>query len=314
MRRNKLAIIVPCYNEKEIINYTIAQLKLILDIMIDDNLISSESKIVFVDDGSKDNTRSIILDHCKDNKHIALIDLSKNYGQQSAMLAGLNAAKADMYITIDADLQDDPIKMIEMVNKYNEGYDIVLGIRETRDGDSFLKRNTSLLFYKFMNMIGINIRKNHSEFRLMSKDAVNRLKEYKEKTIFLRGIVQNMGFKTCEVAYDELERKAGKTKYSFSSLLELAWTAITSFSVFPLKMISFFGALTSGISVLVMIYAIMSHFEHHAIPGWTSIMMAIAFFSGIIIMSLGIIGEYLGKVLIEVKNRPLYEIDKTVNL
>lgn len=313
MKNNKLVIIAPCYNEEEILEYSIEQLLLVLNIMIDDGLISYDSKICFVNDGSSDRTKEIIENHCK-NRKITLIDLSRNYGQQSAILAGLNSVDADIYVTIDADLQDDPLLIIDMVKKYFEGYDIIYGCRKKRETDSFFKKNTALMFYKLMNLIGINIRQNHSEFRLMDRLAVDKLKEYKEKTIFLRGIIQNIGLKSCNLYYDGLERLAGKTKYSFCKLLELAWCAITSFSLLPLRMITVIGVLTSFISLLVMVYALVSYVKHYSIPGWTSIIMTIAFFSGIIIMALGIIGEYLSKVLIEVKDRPLYQIKQTVNL
>lgn len=314
MRNNKLAIIVPLFNEEEIIEYSISQLQMILGILIDDGLATSDSKIYFIDDGSSDKTVEIIEKHCMKNKKFALVQLSKNYGQQFAIVAGLNSIDSDMYVTIDADLQDDPMLIIDMVKKYNEGYEIVFGCRKKRETDSFFKKNTALLFYKFMNLIGINIRQNHSEFRLLSRFAVEHLKEYKEKTLFLRGIVQNIGLKTCNIYYDGTERLMGKTKYSFLKLVELAWTAITSFSLLPLRIITVVGILTSLTSLLVLIYALVSYFKHYSIPGWTSIMMTIAFFSGIIIMSLGIIGEYLSKVLIEVKNRPLYQINRTINL
>lgn len=313
MRNNKMVIIAPCFNEEEVIEYSIEQLLLVLNIMIDDGLISYDSKICFVNDGSSDNTEKIIEKYCKSNK-ISLIDLSKNFGQQQAILAGLNSFESDIYLTIDADLQDDHMVIIDMVKKYHEGYEIVYGCRKKRETDSFFKKSTAFLFYKFMNLIGINLRQNHSEFRLMSKFAVDKLKEYKEKTLFLRGIVQNIGLKSCNIYYDGLERLAGKTKYSFLKLLELAWCAITSFSLLPLRFITIIGILTAFISLLVIFYALISYLRHYSIPGWTSIIMTIAFFSGIIIMSLGIIGEYISKVLIEVKNRPLYQIKKTINL
>lgn len=313
MKNNKLVIIAPCFNEEEVIEYSIEQLLLVLNIMIDDGLISYNSQICFVNDGSVDKTCEIIAKYLNNNK-IALIDLSKNFGQQSAIIAGLNSIDADIYLTIDADLQDDHMVIIDMVKKYLEGYEIVYGCRKKRETDSFLKKSTAFLFYKFMNLIGINIRQNHSEFRLMSRFAVEKLKEYKEKTIFLRGIVQNIGLNSCNVYYDGLERLAGKTKYSFWKLVELAWGAITSFSLLPLRLITIIGLLTTFISFLIIIYALVSFAKHYSIPGWTSIIMAIAFFSGIIIMSLGIIGEYISKVLIEVKNRPLYQIKKTINL
>lgn len=314
MRNNKLTIIVPVFNEEEIIEYSINQLLVIINTLINDGLISRDSQICFIDDGSSDKTKEIIENHCKINEKLALIELSKNFGQQCAIVAGLNSVNSDIYVTIDVDLQDDPMMIIDMVKKYQQGYELVFGCRKKRDADTFFKKNTALLFYKFMNLIGINIRENHSEFRLLSKFAVEHLREYKERTLFLRGIVQNLGLKSCNVYYDGSERLAGKTKYSFFNLLELAWSAITSFSLLPLRLITIIGILTSFISFLVLLYALISYFKHFSIPGWTSIMMTIAFFSGIIIMSLGIIGEYLSKVLIEVKDRPLYQIEKRINL
>lgn len=314
MKNNKLAIVIPMFNEEEIIEYSINQLLIVLESLIEDRMIAADSKICLVDDGSSDRTKDIVINHCKTNNKLALIELSKNYGQQYAIVAGLNSVDADIYVTIDADLQDDPLLIIDMIKKYRQGYEIVFGCRKKRDTDSFVKKNTAFLFYKFMNLIGINIRQNHSEFRLMSKFAVQKLKEYKEKTLFLRGIVQNIGLKSCNIYYDGIERRAGKTKYSFLKLLDLAWNAITSFSLFPLRMITVIGVLTSFVSLMVLLYALISYFKHLSIPGWTSIMMTIAFFSGIIIMSLGIIGEYLSKVLIEVKDRPLYQIEKSINL
>lgn len=313
MKNNRLAIIAPCYNEEAIIEYSIEELLLVLNIMIDDGLISNNSQICFVNDGSSDKTKEIIETHCNNN-NVALINLSKNCGQQAAILAGLNTVEADMYVTIDADLQDNPMIIIEMVKKYFEGNEIVFGCRKKRETDSFFKKNTALMFYKFMNLIGINIRQNHSEFRLMSHLAVEKLREYKEKTLFLRGIVQSLGLKSCDIYYDGLERRAGTTKYSPVKLIELAWCAITSFSILPLRIITVVGVLTSLISLFIIIYALISYVKHYSIQGWTSIIMTIAFFSGIIIMSLGIIGEYLSKILIEVKNRPLYQIEDVVNL
>lgn len=313
MKNNRLAIIAPCYNEEAIIEYSIEELLLVLNIMIDDGLISNNSQICFVNDGSSDKTKEIIETHCNNN-NVALINLSKNCGQQAAILAGLNTVEADMYVTIDADLQDNSMIIIEMVKKYFEGNEIVFGCRKKRETDSFFKKNTALMFYKFMNLIGINIRQNHSEFRLMSHFAVEKLREYREKTLFLRGIVQSLGLKSCDIYYDGLERRAGTTKYSPVKLIELAWCAITSFSILPLRIITVVGILTSLISLFIIIYALISYVKHYSIQGWTSIIMTIAFFSGIIIMSLGIIGEYLSKILIEVKNRPLYQIEDVVNL
>lgn len=314
MRNNNLAIIVPCYNEEDGIEHTVEQLLLVLNIMIDDNLVSQKSKLCFVNDGSTDETKKIIEKHSVRNQKVSLINLSKNYGQQYAILAGLNIVDADMYVTIDADLQDNPMLIRDMVTKYLQGFEIIYGCRKKRKTDSLFKKGTAFLFYKLMNLIGINIRPNHSEFRLMSRFAVEKLKEYREKTIFLRGIVQNIGLKSCNIYYNGLERLHGKTKYSFFKLLELAWTAITSFSILPLRIITIVGILTLSVSVFAIIYALVNYTKHYSISGLTSILMTITFFSGIIIMSIGIIGEYLGKVLIESKNRPLYQVDKTINL
>ncbi|MGN1153006.1 MAG: glycosyltransferase family 2 protein [Candidatus Gastranaerophilaceae bacterium] len=312
---NKLAIIVPCYNEEEIIGYCIEQLTMLLSTMIDDGLISINSQICFVNDGSKDNTENIIKKYCNTNKRLAFINLNKNYGQQYAMLAGLYTVDADMYVTIDADLQDDYTLITEMVKKYLSGFEIVYGCRKKRDTDSFYKRNTALLFYRFMNLIGVKIRPNHSEFRLLSKRAVNMLKEYKEKIIFLRGIIQNLQLKSCDVYYDRLERVAGKTKYSFGKLFGLAWTAITSYSFLPLRLITFTGVTISLISTLLLLYNFLIYLtKHKIISYWIYIAIIMAFFSGLTIISLGIIGEYLSKIFIEVKGRPLYQIEETINL
>ena len=310
---NKLIIIVPCYNEEEIIEYSIQKLNLLLENLINENLVSPQSKICFVNDGSTDKTEEIVQSYCKNNLKIMLINLAKNSGHQNALLAGINNVDADMIVTIDADLQDNHLMIKDMVKKYLDGYEIVYGIRNKRKTDSVFKKSTAILFYKFMNLIGIKIRENHADFRLMSRSATDKLKEYKERTIFLRGIVQNIGLKSAEIYYDRLERLAGKTKYPFRKMIGLAWTGITSFSVFPLRLITFIGAITSCISIIILFYGIISYFKHAAVQGWTSIIMTIAFFSGIIIMSLGIIGEYLGKVLIEVKNRPLYHIKDIIN-
>ena len=308
--KNKLIIIAPCYNEEAIIEYSIQKLNSVIEELISKNLVSAESKICFVDDGSMDKTVDIIKKNCETNEKISLIELTKNYGQQNAILAGLNSVDADMVITIDADLQDDLLIINEMIKKYYEGYEIVYGVRKKRETDSFLKKTTAFLFYKFMNLIGIKIRQNHSEFRLMSRFTINHLKQYKEKTIFLRGIVQDLGLKSIDLYYNGTERIAGETKYSVFKLFGLAWTAITSFSVFPLRVITFVGILTSFSSLIILIYAMISYFKHYSVPGWTSIIITIAFFAGIIIMSLGIIGEYL----IEVKDRPLYQIKDTINI
>lgn len=314
MENKRLLIVVPCYNEEEIIEYSIKKLLETLDIMIKKCLVSSDSKICFIDDGSFDKTGEILRKYCKNNKKIALISLNKNYGQQYALLAGLYTADFDAYITIDADMQDDPRAMIEMIERYHNGYEIVYGCRKTRNKDLFFKKFTAELFYKFMNLIGIRIIENHSEFRLMSKFAVEQLKKYKEKSIFLRGLIQNIGLKSCKIYYDRLKRNSGKTKYSFSKLLDLAWCGIVSFSFLPLKFITAVGFLTFLTGFLALFIQGIYFLKNCQVQSLSLIFAMIIFFSGIIITSIGIIGEYMSKILIEVKNRPLYQIESTINL
>lgn len=309
MKKDKLAVIVPCFCEKEIIANTIKKLSTYLKKLIDKNLVSNKSKIYFIDDGSKDNTKEIIESNI--NEYIGLIALSKNYGQQPAILAGLNSVDADIYISIDADLQDDYTKIETMIEKYYEGFDAIFGCRKKGNSVSPVKKTNAFLFYKFMNLIGINIRENHSEFRLLSKKAVMRLKKYNEKTIFLRGIIQNMGLKSFDIHYEGKKREKGKTKYSFFKLLNLALEAITDFSVYPIRLIFIAGFLITIASLLTP--ALMMIFKI-GVSKFTIIISAVAFFSGIILSAIGIIGEYLGKILIEVKNRPLYEIEDIINL
>ncbi len=314
MRPNKLAIIIPCFNEEEVILYTIDELDILMDIMIDEGLISAASQICFVDDGSKDKTLDIIEKTCQNNTRFSLIKLSNNFGQQNAMIAGMFNVNADIYVTIDADLQDDHMTITDMVQKYHDGCEIVYGVRNKRETDTFIKKITAILFYKLMNKIGVKLIYNHSEFRLLSRIAVEKLKTYREKNIFLRGIIPLIGLKSDCVYYDRLLRPAGKSKYSVLKLFSVAWTGITSFSTFPLRLITLTGLLTFLISIVIIIYSLFSFYTHKSIKGWTSIIMTASFFSGMIILSLGIIGEYIAKVFIEVKNRPLYHIEKTLNI
>lgn len=314
MKNNKLMIVVPCYNEEEVLTYTISELQILLDIMTEDGLISGDSGVCFVNDGSSDKTQEIIENICQRDVRFSCVKLAGNFGHQKALLAGMYSVKADMIVTIDADLQDDTNAIIQMVKKYKEGYDVVYGVRDKRNTDTFFKKYTALAFYKIMQALGVNIVYNHADFRLMSKKAVERLKDYKEKTLFLRALIPLLGLKSTNVYYDRCERMAGESKYPLLKMISFAWCGITSFSIFPLRLITLTGICIFSVSLLLLLYALFSYLSGNAIKGWTSLMFACSFFNGIIILSLGIIGEYLSKVFTEVKGRPLYQIEETINL
>lgn len=306
----RLVIVVPCYNEEAVLPYSVKELTMLLDILIEEELVSKDSQICFVNDGSNDKTQEIIENLCKVNKKYSEVKLAKNFGHQYALLAGMYNCNADIIVTIDADLQDDHMTIMDMVKKSNEGYDIVYGVRNKRTSDTFFKRTSAELFYKLMDKIGVKLIFNHADFRLLSRNAVERLKEYKERTVFLRGLVPLLGLRTCSVYYDRLERIAGESKYPLLKMLAFAWNGIVSFSVFPIRLISSTGFITLVISLFLFIYTVVySHFT-----GIRAMIFLTFFFSGIILLSIGIIGEYLGKVLTEVKCRPLYQVEKTINL
>lgn len=306
----RLVIVVPCYNEEAVLPYTVKELTMLLDILIEEELVSKDSQICFVNDGSNDKTQEIIENLCKADKKYSEVKLAKNFGHQYALLAGMYNCNADIIVTIDADLQDDHMTIMDMVKKSNEGYDIVYGVRNKRTSDTFFKRTSAELFYKLMDKIGVKLIFNHADFRLLSRNAVERLKEYKERTVFLRGLVPLLGLRTCSVYYDRLERIAGESKYPLLKMLAFAWNGIVSFSVFPIRLISSTGFITLVISLFLFIYTVVySHFT-----GIRAMIFLTFFFSGIILLSIGIIGEYLGKVLTEVKCRPLYQVEKTINL
>jgi glycosyltransferase involved in cell wall biosynthesis len=313
-KKNKLAIIIPCYNEEEILQYTIEKMQLLLENLVEENLISESSTICFINDGSQDKTQELIENICQSDKHFSYIKLAKNFGHQKALLAGMYSVNADMVVTIDADLQDNPNTIKEMVQKYNEGYEIVYGVRNKRTTDTFFKKYSALAFYKIMIALGVNIVYNHADFRLLSKNAIVRLSEYKEKAVFLRALVPLLGLKSCNVYYDRCNRIAGESKYPLFKMISFAWEGITSFSAFPLRLITLTGILIFTVSCILAIYACITYICGKAIQGWTSLMLALAFFNGIIILSIGIIGEYLNKMFIEVKSRPLYQIEKSENL
>jgi len=306
----ELAVVVPCYNEEEVLNETASRLLIILDGLILKEKISSSSFILFVDDGSKDRTWSIIEELHNKNKIYNGLTLSRNVGHQRALLAGLNFVtdKCDIAISIDADLQDDITIIEEMIDKFKDGNDIVYGVRSSRKKDSFFKRNTALFFYRLMTYLGVETVYNHADFRLMSSRALKSLSEYKERNLFLRGIVPLIGYKTEKVYYGRNMRFAGKSKYPFHKMLNFALDGITSFSVKPLRVILSIGCISLVICIISLIYIIISYFKGSILQGWTSIMLSLWFLGSLIIISLGIIGEYIGKIYTEVKERPLYSI------
>lgn len=306
----KLAIIVPCFNEEEILPSSLKTLITLRQKLQKENLINEKSEIVLVNDGSKDSTWQLIEQAHKKSPFIRGISLSRNFGHQEALLAGLYNTTADIYITIDADLQDDPSVIKQMIERYYDGSEIVYGVRNRRDTDSFFKKNSALLFYKLMKILGVELVANHADFRLLSSRAVTAMSEFKERNLFLRAIVPLIGFKSCNVYYDRKKRTAGTSKYPLKKMILFALKGISSFSAVPLHLITLCGAIISAMSFLLMIWTVFAYLNGSTIVGWTSLMSVIAFFSGITILFMGIIGEYIASIFVEVKNRPTYIIDK----
>lgn len=306
-----LSIVVPCYNETEVLRETTTRLTQVLQRLVEAGKVSAKSFVLYVNDGSKDNTWELITELYKSNKYIYGLNLAGNVGHQNALMAGLLTAKemSDICISIDADLQDD-VKVIEtMVDKHLEGFDIVYGVRKSRKTDTFIKRNSALGFYKLMQKLGVNSVYNHADYRLMSKRAVEQLSQFKERNLFLRGIVPLIGYNTTSVYYDRCERFAGKSKYPVRKMVNFAIDGITSFSVRPVRLIAATGFLLLLISILALIYVIYAVIAGHAVAGWASMMISIWFIGSIILISIGVIGEYIGKIYIEVKERPRYNIE-----
>lgn len=314
MQKPVLTIVVPCYNEEDVLPETIKQLTNVLEHLMEEHLIAGGSKVLFVDDGSRDRTWELIEQESEQNPLVTGIKLSRNFGHQKALLAGLETAKndSDCVISIDADLQDDVSAIREFVVKYWEGYDIVYGVRRSRDADTWFKRATAQWFYRFMQKLGVHVVYNHADFRLMSKRALEELSRYTEVNIFLRGIVPLLGFRTTKVFYDRKERFAGQSKYPLKKMLSFAFDGITSFSIAPIRFITFIGFLAFLLSSIAGIYALAVKLLGHAESGWTSIIISIWFIGGLLLMGIGLIGEYIGKIYQEVKRRPRFTIEKTL--
>ncbi|NQX60465.1 glycosyltransferase family 2 protein [Paenibacillus qinlingensis] len=307
-----LTIVVPCYNEEEVLPETVFQLSEVLDSLITDQLVAPNSTVLFVDDGSKDATWSLIERFHLSNPFITGLKLAKNAGHQSALLAGLLKAKAysDCVVSIDADLQDDTSVIREFLVKFHEGYDIVYGIRQDRSADTFFKRATAQGFYKLMTSLGVKIQYNHADFRLMSKRTLDNLEKFQEVNLFLRGLVPLLGFPSTQVYYDRKERFAGESKYPLRKMLAFAFDGITSFSVTPIRLVTVMGFLLFALSVVAAIYAIVGKFLGANVTGWTSLILSVWFIGGVQLLAIGLIGEYIGKIYKEVKQRPLFVIEK----
>ena len=309
----QLSIIVPCYNEEEVLKETSSTLISVVNKLIISSKIDENSAIYFVDDGSKDNTWSIIEDIVLKSKMTKGIKLSRNRGHQNAVLAGLFTAKGDILISIDADLQDDVEIIEQMVDEYQKGNEIVYGVRNERKTDTLFKRTTAEGFYKIMQIMGVDIVFNHADYRLLSRNVIEHLKEYKEVNLFLRAMVPLIGFRSTNVYYDRSERFAGESKYPLKKMLSFAWDGITSFSIMPLRIITVTGFLLFFASLFMSFWILGTKiFTDAAIPGWASTVLPIYFIGGIQILSLGVVGEYIGKIYLESKQRPRYIIEKTV--
>lgn len=310
----KLITVVPCYNEEAVLNDTHCKMAVLYDQMVVNSVIAKDSTVLYVDDGSKDRTWNIIESLRKESQYAHGVKLAHNVGHQNALLAGLMVAKdnGDVIVSIDADLQDDIHVIPEMVHKFQEGYDIVYGVRNKRTTDTWFKRNTALLFYRLMNSLGVETIYNHADFRLMSQRAVYHLCQYRERNLFLRGLVPLIGYKTTAIYYDRSERQAGESKYPFAKMLNFAIDGITSFSVKPVRMVFGMGILFLIIAMIILVYVLYSFFTHNIVPGWASIILSIWFVGACILMGLGIVGEYIGKIYIEIKDRPRYNIEKSI--
>ena len=307
--------VVPCYNEEEVLEETTRQLKEKMESLIKDKKISKESRVMYVNDGSKDNTWKMIEEISEKEKLFTGISLSRNRGHQNALLGGLMTAKnyADIVISMDADLQDDINAIDEMIDKYYEGADIVYGVRSARKTDTWFKKTTAEGFYKFMKMMGADIVYNHADYRLASKRVLDELEKFNEVNLFLRGMFPLIGYKTEIVYYERNERFAGESKYPLKKMLNFAWDGITSFSVKPLRLICTMGFIILFISLIIMIYSLIRKITGNTVDGWTFITISIWLIGGIQMISTGIIGEYIGKVYNETKRRPRYIISRNLN-
>lgn len=309
----KLAIVVPCYNEEQVLPETARRLSELLQRLADSGKVSDSSRIYFVDDGSRDQTWPLIEQLAQANPLIKGIKLSRNRGHQNALLSGLMNAEGDVVISVDADLQDDLDAIVEMLNAHSQGSDVVYGVRSRRDTDTFFKRFTAQAYYKLLQIMGVDVVFDHADYRLLSRRAIEALQGYEETNLFLRGIIPTLGFKSSKVYYERHERFAGESKYPVHKMLALAIEGITSFSPMPLRLIAAFGIFVTIISAFLGLWAVAVRlFTDSAVPGWASTAVPIYFLGGLQLLGIGVIGEYLAKVYMEVKRRPRYIIEKII--
>ena len=308
----KLYLVIPCYNEEEVLPETAKRLEEKLRALIDGGKISPDSRAVFVNDGSRDGTWELIEKLHRENPLFLGIKLSRNRGHQNALLAGLMTVRSecDAVISMDADLQDDINAIDAMIEKYNEGYDVVYGVRSSRRRDSFFKRTTAQGFYRLMRAMGVETVYNHADYRLMSARALAGLSEFGEVNLFLRGIVPLVGFKSTTVSYERGERFAGKSKYPLKKMLAFAFEGITSLSVKPIRLISSLGILIFLVSLGILAYSLVRHFCGYTVNGWTSLSVSIWALGGIQLLAIGVIGEYVGKIYLETKHRPVFIVEE----
>lgn len=312
---DRLAIVVPCYNEEEVLHIAAHAFRGVLDDLVSKQKIAEDSFVLFVNDGSKDKTWELIEEEHKAHPvQVRGVKLAGNVGHQFALTAGLMTAKdmCDVTVSIDADLQDDIGAIEQMIDKYHEGNDIVYGVRSDRSSDTFFKRFTAQSFYKVMALMGVKTVYNHADFRLMSKRALEHFANYGESNLFLRGIVPTIGYQTDCVYYERKERVAGESKYPLKKMLALAFNGITSFSVKPISLITWLGVIMIIGSILASIYALISYFTGNVVQGWTSLILSVWFIGGIQLLAIGMVGQYIGKIYVEVKHRPRYNVEKVL--
>lgn len=312
----KLSIVVPCYNETPVLAETSRRLLLLLEQLIAERLCTADSFVLYVNDGSADGTWQQIEALHDTHPQLCGLNLAHNVGHQRALVAGLQLAArhSDAVVSIDADLQDDVQAIVEMVKSYLNGTDIVFGVRQSRQSDTWFKRTTAQGFYKVMKCLGVQTIYNHADFRLMSRRAVEALLEYRERNLFLRGIVAQMGFQTSCVYYDRSERFAGESKYPLSKMLGLAFEGITSFSVKPVHLVLYLGLFFLLVALGILLWVLYCYFFGHVEPGWSSLMLSMWFCSGCVLTGLGVIGEYIGKIYVEVKDRPRFHVEQVIGL
>lgn len=315
LKGNTLYVVIPCYNEEAVLDETSNRLCTKMEKMMESGKISQESRVIFVNDGSKDGTWGLIQELHEQNPLFGGINLSRNRGHQNALLAGLMTVKeyADMVISMDADLQDDINAMDEMVDKYLNGIDIVYGVRSNRAKDTFFKKFTAEGFYKIMRFLGADTVFNHADYRLMSKRAIEGLAQFEEVNLFLRGVIPLVGYPSDFVYYERGERFAGESKYPLRKMLAFAIEGITSLSVKPIRLITFLGFFIFLMSIVMLVYSFVRHFMGATIVGWTTLMVSVWAIGGLILLSLGVVGEYIGKIYLETKGRPRFIVERFLN-